>query len=292
MITPQVSLPVLPAPDVLADFCREAGAVENLDPAMVEKDFYLSRLLWAMGQVLGPGLLLKGGTLLSKADLTFRRMSEDADFVMPGPPGKKASNARRMNTIREALKATAAAIGIQVPYIHGERADQESHGHWDLKYPSEFGQQGILLEVTIRPVLKPARAVTLHQLLADPSVGDYSPASCWALDAAEARAEKVRAAFTREAIRDFYDLEELRLSGADLTSVEFRALVDAKLAELGAPPLSRQPRLMGLTGSRRTKLESSLAKDLPAVLRSGSPAFDLHAVVERLDQLWLGTFPP
>jgi hypothetical protein len=31
-----------------------------------------------------------------------------------------------------------------------------------------------------------------------------SEAKCFALDADEARAEKVRAAFTREAVRDFY----------------------------------------------------------------------------------------
>ncbi len=36
--------------------------------------------------------------------------------------------------------------------------------------------------------------------------------------ALEAHAEKVRAAFTREAIRDFYDLDRLLDAGADLSS--------------------------------------------------------------------------
>jgi hypothetical protein len=46
--------------------------------------------------------------------------------------------------------------------------------------------------------------VHLRQLLDDRLAGDVSEAKCFALDADEARAEKVRAAFTREAVRDFY----------------------------------------------------------------------------------------
>jgi hypothetical protein len=47
--------------------------------------------------------------------------------------------------------------------------------------------------------------VHLAQLLAeDPLIGSYAPAFCYALDAGEARAEKVRAAFTRDAIRDLW----------------------------------------------------------------------------------------
>jgi len=44
---------------------------------------------------------------------------------------------------------------------------------------------------------------------------------CFALDAREAHAEKVRAAFTREAIRDFYDVDRLLDAGADLSSAQF-----------------------------------------------------------------------
>jgi hypothetical protein len=56
--------------------CRETAAKERVQPAAVEKDYYLTRLLWALGQLLGERLLLKGGSLLSKVDLGFRRRSE------------------------------------------------------------------------------------------------------------------------------------------------------------------------------------------------------------------------
>ena len=71
----------------------------------------------------------------------------------------------------------------------------------------------ISVEVSLRPVLRPGRRADLRQLLDDPLIGDYSEAFCWALDADEARAEKVRAACTREAIRDFYDLDRLLSAG-------------------------------------------------------------------------------
>lgn len=75
----------------------------------------------------------------------------------------------------------------------------------------------------------------LAQLLAeDGLVGSYAPAFCYALDADEARAEKVRAAFTREAIRDLYDLEQLARAGADLSSRRFVRLVGAGMRGAGA----------------------------------------------------------
>lgn len=106
------------------------------------------------------------------------------------------------------------------------------------------------------------------------------------LHRANAHAEKVRAAFTRAAIRDFYDLDRLLDAGADLTSAQFVELVDAKLAELKAPPLARPGRSFGLDANRRRAPEAGLVRDLPAMLRAGAPPFDLYAMLARHDRLW------
>src|SRR6185369_3499977 len=96
-----VTLPPLPDRGLLADLCREVGARESVQPYLVEKDFYLTRLLWSIGQRLGDQLLLKGGTLLSKVDLGFFRMSEDADLVISEAASRnKGSNMRRINVVR------------------------------------------------------------------------------------------------------------------------------------------------------------------------------------------------
>jgi predicted nucleotidyltransferase component of viral defense system len=285
-----VALPPLPPRELLADRCREVAEAEGVQPDLVEKDFYLTRLLWALGQSMGDRLLLKGGTLLSKVDLGFFRMSEDADFVMPRAPGyTKGVNVRALNEVRAALKLIAPLVGVRIPFPHGEDYDKGTHRVWSLEYESEFPKQALRLEVLLRVPLLPPRKVQLSQLVDDPGLGDQRPAFCWAMDRDEARAEKVRAAVTREAIRDYYDLDRLLDSGADLSSRSFRKLVDAKLAEQGAPPLSEQrPAPFGLNDERYESLRRSLKDDLLAVLRIDAPPFDLDRTIARFQKLWSG----
>jgi predicted nucleotidyltransferase component of viral defense system len=282
-----MTLPPLPDTERLADLAREAAALHRVEPQLVEKDLYLTRVLWALGQLLEDVVLLKGGTLLSKVDLGFYRMSEDVDLVVPGKVSRsRGTNARRTNLIRDALKKAAPAIGARLPYPSGEAHERAAHVIWTLDYDSAFGPQQITVEGSIRPVLEPPRLVPLGQLIADPLAGDFSTARCWALSAHEARAEKVRAAFTREAIRDFYDLDRLADAGADFTSERFVRLVDAKLAELKQAPLAQQPSHFNLDRDRRRALETSSKRELPAVLRADAPKFDLDAVLWRFDKLW------
>jgi predicted nucleotidyltransferase component of viral defense system len=282
-----VSLPPLPERGLLADLCRETGAREFVQPPLVEKDFYLTRLLWALGQRFSDQLLLKGGTLLSKVDLGFFRMSEDADLVIAEEASRnKGSNMRRINQVRDALREIEQSAGMKRRFHGGEDSERGSHRRWELEYPTEFGSQWIQLEVSLRPAYRPMRRVPLGQLLQDPLVGDYGEAFCWALDPDEARAEKVRAAFTRDAIRDLYDLERFAEVGADLTSPEFVELVNAKLHELGAAPIDQQPRPLGITRARRRALEQDLKTELPAVLRASAPPFDLDRMLQRFERMW------
>ncbi len=116
----------------------------------------------------------------------------------------------------------------------------------------------------------------------------YEAAYCWALDFAEVRAEKVRAAFTREApaIRDFYDLSLLLDAGADMRSPEFIALVDRKLGELGAVSMASQPASFGLTEKQRVALREAARTDLTRVVRLSEPALDLDRLLARYDAAW------
>jgi predicted nucleotidyltransferase component of viral defense system len=254
---------------------------------MVEKDFYLTRLLWALGQTLGDQLLLKGGTLLSKCDLEFRRMSEDADFVIPRMAHKrKRENTLELNRVRDTLRGISSAVGFRLPFPDGYASDKGGHREWGLPYTSTFGEQEIKLEVSLRPMLRQSRQVELSQLLKDPLVGKYGQAFCFALDKDEARAEKVRAAFTREAGRDFYDLEQLAQAGYDFASEDFVSLVDRKLAELDHPPLRSHSLPFGLTPKRRQALEASIRGELRAVVRVDEPPFDLEKMLEKFARTW------
>ncbi|HXX69361.1 MAG TPA: nucleotidyl transferase AbiEii/AbiGii toxin family protein, partial [Polyangiaceae bacterium] len=200
----------------------------------------------------------------------------------------KRSNAQALSKIRDALKSTAAVVGVRLRFPDGHHFERGAHRQWELLYESELGQPSIKVEASLRPTLRPPRRVHLGQLLAeDALIGSYDPAFCYALDADEARAEKVRAAFTREAIRDLYDLDQLARAKADLSSPHFVGLVDAKLAELDAPPLREQPASFGAAaGPRRRALEAAISTELQAVLRIDEPLLDLDATFERFNRLW------
>jgi predicted nucleotidyltransferase component of viral defense system len=286
-----VKLPSLPTQRELEGFCREAAAVASLQPWTVEKDFYLTRLIWALAQVRGDALLLKGGTCLSKVDLGYHRMSEDIDLIVPGEPSPyKGENARPLNEVAATLREIGEVVGVTLVNFDGSRWERSSHAIWEVRYRSVFLPNAsgvILVEVAIRPLLLAARRVALGQLLVGEVANEYREAYCWALDFREVCAEKVRAAFTREEpqIRDFYDLGLLAKAGADLMSEDFRCVVDAKLAELGAAPLEEQPRAFGLSAVRRAVLDAN-RRSLIGVVRIGEPEFGLQEVLDYYDRLW------
>jgi len=284
-----IQLPDLPELGLLADLCSEAAAKEHVPPFTVEKDFYLTRLIWALAQARGEQLLLYGGTLLSKVDLGYRRMSEDVDLLIPKKATTyRSTNIAETNQIRDTIRAVAPFAGLLLSNHNGDISEQGAHGIWSLAYASTFGPQSIHVEVSMRLPRRPPRRARLSQLLNDPHVGDYSEAYCWALDADEARAEKVRAAFTREAIRDYYDLDQLLQAGKDFETEAFKLLVDQKLAESTAPPLSEQTESFGLTRTRRGALDRQLRSELRAVVRADAPPFDLDAMLRRFNDLgWL-----
>jgi len=66
------------------DLFRETGARKNMAPAVVEKDFWVC---WTLGRLfaseeLGPKLMFKGGTSLSKVFGLIERFSEDIDLIL------------------------------------------------------------------------------------------------------------------------------------------------------------------------------------------------------------------
>jgi len=286
-----VRLPALPDPDRLADWCHETAAIERVQPWTVEKDFYLTRLIWALAQIHGADLLLKGGTCLYKVDLGYRRMSEDIDLTLPGQPSEYQSlNVGPINKVASSLRELGAEVGVELVNFDGERFERSSHAIWEARYRSAFlphEKAVITVEAAIRPLHLEPRKERLRQLIPYELAPGYEDAFSWALAFSEVRAEKVRAAFTREepAIRDFYDLGILLENHADMGSPEFRVLVNNKLAEINTRPLEELPRSFGLT-EHAQKLLVGATGTLESVLRFDEPKFELRAVIALYDELW------
>jgi hypothetical protein len=70
-----------------------------------------------------------------------------------------------------------------------------------------------------------------------------------------------------------------------MNSIRFRKLVDAKLAEVAAVSLEKQPASFGLSVESRKALEGD-RQILESVLRVGDPPFDPQSVLDTYNALW------
>jgi len=70
-----------------SDLIRIVVEEKNIDPALVEKDYWIMHCLYGLQQ-LGLTFELKGGTSLSKGFQIISRFSEDIDIRIEPPPGR------------------------------------------------------------------------------------------------------------------------------------------------------------------------------------------------------------
>jgi Nucleotidyl transferase AbiEii toxin, Type IV TA system len=76
-----------------ADLIRIVAAERGIDPALVEKDYWIMHCLYGL-QKSGFTFQLKGGTSLSKGFQVIDRFSEDLDIRIEPPPGRDVKTGR------------------------------------------------------------------------------------------------------------------------------------------------------------------------------------------------------
>jgi hypothetical protein len=79
-----------------ADLIRIVADEKGVDPALVEKDYWIVHCLHGLQQ-LGFAFQLKGGTSLSKGHQAINRFSEDIDILIEPPPGHDVKTGRNQN---------------------------------------------------------------------------------------------------------------------------------------------------------------------------------------------------
>jgi len=79
-----------------ADLIRIVAANERIDPALVEKDYWIMHCLYGLQQ-LGLRFELKGGTSLSKGYGIINRFSEDIDIRIEPPEERKVAVGRNQD---------------------------------------------------------------------------------------------------------------------------------------------------------------------------------------------------
>jgi hypothetical protein len=80
-----------------ADLIRIVAGENSIDPALVEKDYWIMHCLYGLQQ-LGFTFQMKGGTSLSKGHQIISRFSEDIDILIEPPAGRDVKVGKNQNS--------------------------------------------------------------------------------------------------------------------------------------------------------------------------------------------------
>lgn len=145
-----------------ADLIRIVAEEKGIDPALVEKDYWIMHCLYGLQQ-LGFTFQLKGGTFLSKGHQIINRFSEDIDVLIEPPkdrdvkPGKNQNSAAQIKTrtdFYEWLTQTIKIDGVTTVERDTEFDDVPNYRTAGIKLnyttvveAMEGLREGVLLEV-------------------------------------------------------------------------------------------------------------------------------------------------
>jgi predicted nucleotidyltransferase component of viral defense system len=207
----------------LKEEIRRLSLESKFSPRLLEKDYYLTKILQKISEKEIENLVFKGGTCLNKCYLGFYRLSEDLDFVF-NQEVKGLSKAlikkildelrRKMFEVLNELKLeTNKELGKGWKMLTSE-GDPKIVG---LEIRSNYlslidnSTQIIKIEISFRKkLINPTQKRPIHHeflnALGEPILKEGVKIE--AIDLAENFAEKFRALVTRKniAIRDIYDI--------------------------------------------------------------------------------------
>jgi hypothetical protein len=170
------------ATDRFAALIGATAAVRDLDPSLIEKDYWAVEALRAVHggfdvtvgeKTVHVQPIFKGGTSLSKAFGLIERFSEDIDLLVPVPAAdpKDYSTKARSSLMKAATETVTATLGIDGERAAGRRGVDL---HWSYPYdavtgdPSTFGAEPVVrVELTVMGGENPKTSATMTSMIAD-----------------------------------------------------------------------------------------------------------------------------
>ena len=144
-----------------ADLIRIVAEEKGIDPALVEKDYWIMHCLWGL-QALRFQFELKGGTSLSKGFGVIHRFSEDIDIRIEPPVdmqvkmGKNHDEPAHIESRRDYYEWLARNITIPgIDVVERDTAfDDEKMRSAGIRllYPNRVGQQSGINRVVKNPL--------------------------------------------------------------------------------------------------------------------------------------------
>ncbi len=276
----------------LKDIVNFIADKQKFRPAIIEKDYHLTRILNAVNEHLSRDIIFKGGTLLNKAYLNYHRLSEDLDFsyrnnVDVSTRGKRS---KAITLIRRKMPAFLSFLGLTSDNPEGGGFNNSTQYLFNLQFQSIITKrkEGIKFEISLRqPSFLPPATVQVKHFYQDPFSGEdlFPQGSVLALSLEESVAEKLKAAISRltPAIRDYYDLGHFIKMGFDFARPDLLELVNKKLKFDGYK--RDYSYNLGLSDQAIGELKRISESDLTPMIRADEK-FDLDAVLAYFNKLF------
>jgi len=269
---------------------------------LLEKDYYLTKMLHKISERRIKNLVFKGGTCLNKCYLGFYRLSEDLDFVFNQDVSglsrmqikKILDNLRRIlfDILNELNLETSKELGKGWKMLTSKNEPKIVGLEIIAKYKSllDDSMQNVKIEISFRnKLIIPTKTRPIHHefinALGEPILKEDMEIEV--IDLAENFAEKFRALVTRKniAIRDIYDIYFILKEEA--------LKIDEKIIELSLIKIKESLGLVFTKNDLRdfivglnSKLSNLDEKEILSVLKSEEKV-DIKKMVDLIIKLFL-----
>ena len=139
----------------------------GISATAVERDYWVSQVLWVLAQRFDGDFIFKGGTSLSKGYKIVERFSEDVDvLVPPGGRGRGATD----KLMKEMGDTVASGIRGAASLVGGSETGR--HRCYEVRYPATRDatasvRTSVVLEMGVRGGSHPNERVPISCLLGD-----------------------------------------------------------------------------------------------------------------------------
>lgn len=305
-----------------ADLIRILASDMDVDPSLVEKDYWIMHCLYGL-QECGLSFKLKGGTSLSKAYGIIHRFSEDIDLQLEPPEGMDVKTGRNQDKpaqreSRREFYEWLAQEGISIDGIISIDRDHEfddipgyrSAGirlKYETQMPTLEGvKDGILLETGF-DTISPNQPVTISSWAYDraiesaveiidnraQAVACYHPGYTF-VEKLQAVSTKYRkfcegAPFPSNFLRHYYDiyclLENDQVSSF-IGSEDYRAHKDARFPKADNQQIDANEAFLLSNAEHRSVLKGAYERT-STLYYQGQPEFDevMHRIHKNIDLL-------
>lgn len=235
------------SPDDFAALVGRAALESGLDPAFVEKDYWVTELLRSLtNPISAPGerppapvVVFKGGTSLSKAYGLIERFSEDIDILMVPPAEFGVGAIDRV--LKSLVERVSGDLGLQNRLVTSTRGVKRNVSYdYPALHSASVLRSDLLLEMGIRGGAMPSNDVAITSYVSrlaakidlDLAADDLESVAVQVLAPERTLVEKLQLVHTASsridqnpdalgrAGRHFYDIHQLVVSSGVMTALD------------------------------------------------------------------------